>query len=103
MGFLLYFHGNLIICYVQDPDNNRYLFQLTGGEVCPVSKEDFYAHWQEYRAFEEARALDEGDSYRPLPVTFSTTCSVQRTPINMHLRRKRKSAYLMQQPMLAHG
>lgn len=103
MGFILYFHGNLIICYVQDPDNNRYLFQLTGGEVCEVSQEVFFAHWQEYRAFEEGRALDAGDRYRPLPVTFFTTCSVKRMPINMPLRRKRKSAYLMQQPMLAHG
>ncbi|AFM01842.1 MULTISPECIES: hypothetical protein [Desulfitobacterium] len=99
----MYFHDNLIICYVQDPDNDRYLFQLTGGEVCDVSKEEFYAHWQEYRAFEEARALDVVEPYRPLPVTFSTTYNVKRMPINMHLRRKRKSAYLMQQPMLAHG
>ena len=103
MGFILYFHDNLIICYVQDPDNHRYLFQLTGGEVCDVSKEVFFAHWQEYRAFEKARALDAGEHYRPLPVTFSTTYSVKRMPINKHLRRKRKSAYLMQQPMLAHG
>lgn len=99
----MYFHDNLIICYVQDPNNDRYLFQLTGGEVCDVSKEVFFAHWQEYRAFEADRAQQDVGPYRPLPVTMSITYSVKRMPVNMNLRRKRKSAYLMQQPMLAHG
>ena len=103
MGFILYFHGNLIICYVQDPDNNSYLFQLAGGEVCEVSKEVFFAHWQEYRAFEEERALEAGERYRPLPVNFTTTFSIQCKPANKHIRRKRKSASLRQEPLLAHG
>ncbi|MEL1136154.1 hypothetical protein AAC978_13290 [Desulfitobacterium sp. THU1] len=99
----MYFHDNLIICYVQDPSCDRFLFQLAGGEVCEVSKEVFFAQWREYRDFEAARALEEGVAYRPLPVNMSFTCNIKCLPINMNQRRKRKSAYLMQQPMLAHG
>ncbi|NMA68960.1 MAG: hypothetical protein GX958_06035 [Desulfitobacterium sp.] len=99
----MYFHDNLIICYIHDPKNEKYYFQLTGGKVYPVNKEEFYAHWQEYLAHEAERALDAGDSYQKLPVTFSITYDVKVLPVNVPKRRNRKSAYLMQQPMLAHG
>lgn len=98
----MFFHGNLIISYVQEPENDRYLFQLTGGEECPVSKEEFISHWEEYRAFEAKRKQQDFGHYRPLPVTLTVKQSVQLFPANPNLRRKRKLAYF-KQPMLAHG
>lgn len=98
----MFFHDNLIISYVQDPENDRYLFQLTGGEECPVSKEVFIAHWQEYRAYEAGRARQDGVPYLPLPVTHCIKHSVPLYPVNPNLRRKRNLAYF-RQPMLAHG
>lgn len=98
----MFFHGNLIISYVQDPENDGYLFQLTGGEECPVSQEEFVSHWHEYRAYEAGRAQQDVGRYRPLPVTLTVKHCVTLYPANPSLRRKRRMAYF-KQPMLAHG
>lgn len=98
----MFFHDSLIIGYVQDPENDRYFFQLTGGEDVPVSKEEFIAHLQEYRAYEARRAQQDVGRYRPLPVTHCVKHSVPLYPVNPNLRRKRNLAYF-RQPMLAHG
>jgi hypothetical protein len=98
----MFFHGNLIIGYVQDPKNDGYLFQLTGGEECPVSKDEFLAHLEEYRAYEAARAQAGVGTYRPLPVTLTVKRDVELFPVNPVLRRKRHLACL-NQPMLVHG
>lgn len=98
----MFFHGNLIISYVQDPDNDRYLFQLTGGEEYPVSKDEFISHWQEYRAYEAVRAQQDFGHYRPLPVMLTIKHHITLLPANPSLRRKRRLADF-KQPMLAHG
>lgn len=90
----MFFNGHLIIGYVHDLENEQYLFQLTGGEECPVTREEFVTHWQAYRKFEEdrAKASPYAERYRPLPVTMEVRRSVRLFPINPSLRRKRKSA-----------
>jgi hypothetical protein len=98
----MFFHDNLIIGYVQDPENGRYLIQITGGEEILVSEEVFFAHWQEYRVYEAGRAQQDGVHYRPLPVTHTIKRDITLCPANTSLRRKRRSAYF-RQPMLAHG
>jgi hypothetical protein len=88
----MFFHGHLIIGYVQEPENDRYLFQLAGGEEYPVSKEEFLFHWQQYRAYEDGRAEQNAGHYRALPVTLTVKQSVKIYPANPSRRRKRKSA-----------
>ncbi|WP_425806913.1 hypothetical protein ACHOLT_07400 [Desulfitobacterium sp. Sab5] len=78
--------------YVHDLENDRYVFQLTGGEEYPVTQEEFIDHWQEYRLFEEKRATSSLERYQPLPITFVTRRSVRLLPSSPNLRRKRKSA-----------
>lgn len=91
----MFFHERLIIGYIHDPENDRYVFQLTEGEEFPVTHEEFTAHYQEYRKFEEERARasqQHADRYRPLPVTLVVRRCVRSFPPNPSLRRKRRSA-----------
>jgi len=88
----LFFHERLIVGYVHNPENDCFVFQLSGGEEFPVSQEEFVIHWQEYREFEEERASQHTERYRPLPVTLVVRRSVQLFPGDPSLRRKRKSA-----------
>lgn len=92
VGFAMFFHGHLIIGYVHEPENDRYLFQLTGGEEYPVSKDEFFSHWQVYCVYEEGRAEQNVGHYRPLPVTRLIRQQIKIYPANPSRRRKRKSA-----------
>lgn len=88
----MFFHEHLIVSYVHDLENDRYVFQLTGGKEYPVTQEEFVNHWQEYRQFEERRTSSSLEHYRPLPITLVIRQSVKLCPVNPGLRRKRKSA-----------
>lgn len=91
----MFFQERLIIGYVYDPENDRYVFQLTEGKEFPVTREEFMAHWQEYRKYEEERvraSQQHAERYRPLPVTLVVRRGVRTFPANPNLRRKRRSA-----------
>lgn len=88
VGFGLFFHDRLIIGYIQEPQHNRYMFQLAGGEECPISREDFISHWQTYRRFEQERAEQHSDHYRPLPITVQIRRKLDVFPADVHQRRQ---------------
>lgn len=88
----MFINSRLIISYIQEPEHNRYIFQLAGGEEYPASQEEFVAHWHEYRQFEKERALNCLENYRPLPVTLEIRQTLAIWPVNVDLRRKRQSA-----------
>ena len=92
-GLRMFFQGRLIISYIQEPELNRFKFQLAGGEELTISKEEFIAHWQAYRRYESERAAQYPDHYHPLPVTLETRRSIKVFPANVNLRRKRQSAW----------
>ena len=92
-GVYLFFHSRLIIGYIQEPELNRYKFQLAGGDEVTVSKEDFTEHWLAYRTYENERASQQSlEHYRPLPVTLEIRHSIMVFPANANLRRRRQSA-----------
>jgi len=88
----LFYQDRLIVGYIQEPDQSRYMFQLAGGEERVVSREEFVQHWQAYRQYEAEQAAQYLDKYRPLPVTFEIRHSIRVAPVNFALRRKRRSA-----------
>lgn len=88
----MFYQERLIVGYIQDPDQNRYMFQLAGGEEKEVSREEFANHWQTYRQFETEREAQHLEHYRPLPVTLEIRHSIQIKPVNFAFRRKRRSA-----------
>lgn len=89
---LLFYQERLIVGYIQEPDQGRYMFQLAGGEETEVSREEFVHHWQLYRQFESERETQHLEHYRPLPVTLEIRRSLQVTPVNFAFRRRRRSA-----------
>ena len=89
----MFFQGRLIIGYIQEPELNRFKFQLAGGDEFTIGKEDFIARWQEYRNYENERASQQSlEHYRPLPVTLEIRHSVMVLPANVNLRRRRQTA-----------
>lgn len=86
----MFFHGHLIIGYVQEPERDRYIFQLSGGDECAVSRDEFLNHWHEYRRYEDQRASTHVEHYRPLPVTLEIRRRVQLFPVDATERKKRQ-------------
>ena len=92
VGKFLFINERLIVSYIQEPDQNRYFFQLAGGDVHLTTREEFAAHWEEYRQFEAERAAQNQEHYRPLPITLEIRHTLKTRPVNIALRRRRQSA-----------
>lgn len=95
----MFYGDHLIIGYIREPQHNRYLFQLAGGEELPISREEFLQHWQEYCAYEADRASQTLERYRPLPITLQIRQKIEIFPVDLSLRRKSAShADFLQSP-----
>lgn len=88
----MFYQDRLIVGYIQEPDQDRYVFQLAGGEEKVVSREEFAYHWEIYQTYELERVAAHLENYHPLPVTLEIRRSLQVTPVNFSERRKRRSA-----------
>lgn len=88
----MFVNNRLIISFIREPEKNRYLFLLAGGEEYVTNDEEFYAHWHEYRQFETIRAAQELDHYRPLPVTMEIRQTIVTYPVEVSTRHRRQTA-----------
>ncbi|KLU62012.1 hypothetical protein CEB3_c17110 [Peptococcaceae bacterium CEB3] len=92
VALLLFYQDRLIVGYILEPDQDRCMFQLAGGEEKAVPREEFTRHWEIYQGYELERMAAHLENYHPLPVTLEVRRSLQITPVNSALRRKRRSA-----------
>lgn len=92
-GIGLFFHDRLIIGYILEPQENRYMFQLAGGEELAISKDEFLDHWQEYCRFEEERSVAPAEHYRRLPITLEIRKTLNVFPANIDTRRRSHDYY----------
>ncbi|MHB1650925.1 MAG: hypothetical protein ACYCVD_00415 [Desulfitobacteriaceae bacterium] len=88
----MFYQERLIVGYIIEPDHDRYMFQIAGGEEKDVSREDFVHHWQIYRQYEKEREAQHPENYRPLPITLEIHRSSKVIPVNFAIRRQRRSA-----------
>lgn len=88
----MFYQDRLIVGYIQEPESNRYIFQLAGGDEIETTKEDFFKNWQAYRQFENERLAQYLEHYRPLPVTLEIRRSLKVYPVSRALKRRRQPA-----------